>query len=327
MKRVLDFDRLKKMYEENYSWKEIECEIGFSADFCKKLLNKNNVPTRPINPKCYEKSKDVISLYESGICIKHICQELNISDKTIKKILNQNNIKLRSKAEQKLIDNHFDTNFFNKIDTEEKAYILGLFYSDGYVTKRESGFELNIRDIDILEKVKKTIGGDFQIKTRKRKYKDTTVEMCNYRMASEIISQQLINLGVFERKSLILQFPGDDIVPDELKKHFIRGYFDGDGSISLYKDGKQIKTLYCGCVSFISKLNDYLCSKNVVNKSSLNFGKDKERRIFCDIEWSGFKNMKSLFHYMYDDAHIYGNRKHNKFLEIFELKGEDICTH
>lgn len=326
MKKILDFDKLKRMYEENYSWKEIESEIGFSADYCKKQLNKYGVPQRPLNPKCYEKIDNVIAMYNSGICIKYIGKKLNISTQTINKILNNNNIQKRSRSEQKLTDHNFDINFFKKIDTEEKAYILGLFYSDGYVTKQESGFELNIRDIDILEKIQKVIGGDFKIRTRKRPYKDTIVEMCNYRMTSGIISNQLINLGVFERKSLILQFPSNDIVPDNLKRHFIRGYFDGDGSISLYNDKRQIKTLYCGCVSFISKLNDYLYNDGIVNRSSINFGKDKKRRIFCDIEWSGFTNMKAIFHYMYDDATIYGNRKYNKFLEIFNLRGENICT-
>lgn len=320
MKRELNIERLKKMYEENFSWKDIEQEIGFSQDYCKKKLNEYGVERRKIKPRCYEKSEYVIQMYLSGVCIKHIGKKLKISEKTIKKILERNNISIRSRAEQKLIDNHFDIDYFKKIDTEEKAYILGLFYSDGYVSRNECGFELNIRDIDILEKVKNTIKGDFKIKTRKRLYKNREVEMCNYRMASEIIAQQLKELGVFERKSLILQFPNDDIVPDNLKRHFIRGYFDGDGSISQYGSKKQIKTLYCGCVSFISKLNDYLFKKNIVKKSSLNFGKDKERKLFCSIEWSGPKNMENLFHYMYDDSTIYGDRKYNKFLEIFKTR-------
>lgn len=320
MKKTLDIERLKLMYNENFSWKEIEDEIGFSQDYCKKKLNEYGVERRELKPRCYDKSDDVIQMYISGVCIKHIGKKLEISEKTIKKILDKNNIKQRSRAEQKLIDNHFDINFFKKIDTEEKAYILGLFYSDGYVSKSESGFELNIRDIDILEKIKNYIGGDFNVKTRKRQYKGNEIEMCSYRIASEIIARQLKELGVFERKSLILQFPSDDIVPDNLKRHFIRGYFDGDGSISQYGNKKQIKTLYCGCVSFISKLNDYLYKKNVINRSSLNFGKDKDRKIFCSIEWSGFKNMKSLFEYMYNDSNIYGNRKYNKFLDIFKTK-------
>lgn len=73
-------------------------------------------------------------------------------------------------------------------------------------------------------------------------------------------------------------------------------------------------------MSFISKLNDYLSQKNIVRKSSLNFGKDKERKVFCSIEWSGQKNMEKLFHYMYDDSTIYGERKYNKFLEIFKTR-------
>ena len=47
----------------------------------------------------------------------------------------------------------------------------------------------------------------------------------------------LNKLGVVERKSLILTFPTEQQVPKHLMPHFIRGYFDGDGSVYKQKQG------------------------------------------------------------------------------------------
>lgn len=124
----------------------------------------------------------------------------------------------------------------------------------------------------------------------------------------------MAKLGCVPNKSLVLKFPTEEQVPKHLISHFIRGYFDGDGSVSKY--AKNIKVNFTGCTNFITSLRDYLASIKVVPQNKLNFGKDKERKAFCMMEWNGKRNCKSLYNYMYKDATIFGNRKYNKFKEI-----------
>ena len=92
--------------------------------------------------------------------------------------------------------------------------------------------------------------------------------------------QSLINVGVVPQKTFLIKFP--NFLNQNLISHFIRGYFDGDGSVSKY--AKNIKVNFTGCTNFITSLRDYLASIKVVPQNKLNFGKDKERKAFCMME-------------------------------------------
>ena len=57
-------------------------------------------------------------------------------------------------------------NYFEKIDTPEKAYILGFFYADGYNNEETGALEFVQKEerIDILEQIKKCLGCNYEIK-------------------------------------------------------------------------------------------------------------------------------------------------------------------
>jgi hypothetical protein len=161
-----------------------------------------------------------------------------------------------------------------------------------------------------------------------------------YRLAivSNKMSKDLSNLGAIPNKSLILEFPKN--IPDELMCHFIRGYFDGDGCIWNGKPKRMIvknerkpgefreklvhnvKFNFTGNPKFINDLQDYLINKLGFKKTKLNFSGKAKSGTHCTMEYSGRKQTKKLFDYMYSNANIYGIRKYNKFLEIFCASGE-----
>jgi hypothetical protein len=122
-----------------------------------------------------------------------------------------------------MIKNNID--IFQNIDTEEKAYWLGFLYADGCVHSQENKIELGLaeKDYEHLNKFRNFL----QIKN-KIAYRDSTK---SYRLSfrSKKSKQDLIALGYIPCKSLLLHFPNSQQVPDYLIKHFIRGYFDGDG--------------------------------------------------------------------------------------------------
>ena len=93
---------------------------------------------------------------------KDILRELSISITPLRSILKKHNIKCKSSKKYT-----FDENFFKNIDTEDKAYWLGFFYADGCVRVRkessESKLKLSIKDIDHLEKFKKSLNGNNKI--------------------------------------------------------------------------------------------------------------------------------------------------------------------
>ena len=122
-------------------------------------------------------------------------------------------------------------------------------------------------------------------------------------------------------------------------RHFIRGYFDGDGCIWDGKRQKRIvkdktvklgyrektvhnvKFTFTGNDSFISDLQKYLVNKIGINICKLNYSKAKNSNTttsknVCTMEYCGRGNIKKLYQYMYNDATIYGSRKFNQFNKI-----------
>lgn len=109
-----------------------------------------------------EKIKYIIYLYDTKKeSINKISKENGIDQRTIKSILLKNNIPIRSNNFYK--NKSVDSNFFEKIDTQEKAYILGFIYADGCLTNGALQIKVSIKDIGILCKIKYSLKSDHKI--------------------------------------------------------------------------------------------------------------------------------------------------------------------
>ena len=235
----------------------------------------------------------------------------------------------------------FNHNYFKTIDTEEKAYILGFLYADGYNSDKQVVISQLEQDVDILEKINKALDADNQIKRKLQSTNNKTV--CQLCYSSIDMCTDLTNLGCFRNKSLACTFP--TFLDKSLIRHFIRGYFDGDGcvwigkrKIMTVKDKtrpsgfrerivQNVKFTITGNMTFINSLQDELVQILGFKKTKLNFSKAKNANNstsdkVCTMEYSGRKQMQSFYNYMYEGASIWGNRKRLKFEEIcaFEEK-------
>lgn len=224
-----------------------------------------------------------------------------------------------------------DETFFKSVEREEQAYVLGFLYADGcnhiHKSDRCVSFTQLEQDKDILDKIRVAMKftnpnycKEVQKQNNKVKY---TLNVYN-----RIISEDAERLGVVSNKSLVLQFP--TFIPEDLMRHFIRGYFDGDGCIWEGKpkiDSKNrfihnMKFTFTGCYSFINSLQDYLVEHLGFKKTKLNFSKAKNpnnttSENVCTMEYSGRKQIEKFYHYLYNGSTIYGNRKKLKFENIF----------
>ena len=235
----------------------------------------------------------------------------------------------------------FNHNYFKTIDTEEKAYILGFLYADGYNSDKQVVITQLEQDVDILEKINKALNANNQIKRKLQSTNNKTV--CQLCYSSIDMCTDLTNLGCFRNKSLACTFP--TFLDKSLIRHFIRGYFDGDGcvwigkrKIMTVKDKtrpsgfrerivQNVKFTITGNMTFINSLQDELVQMLGFKKTKLNFSKAKNANNstcdkVCTMEYSGRKQMQSFYNYMYEGASIWGNRKRLKFEEIcaFEEK-------
>lgn len=203
--------------------------------------------------------------------------------------------------------------YFEKINTPNKAYWLGFLYADGCILIRERNkkksyvleLSLNADDTLHLEKFKMSLKSNTPIKNKtiKDKYKACKINICNKK-----ICEDLIKLGCTPRKSLTLTFPTEDQVPKELIPHFIRGYLDGDGCV--YNNGEGYVSLsFVGTQSFLESIQNIMYDKFGLTKTIL---KEKGQAYQC--AWKGKGNLKTWFDYLYNyDDIIFLQRKFEKF--------------
>ena len=119
-----------------------------------------------------------------------------------------------------------------------------------------------------------------------------------------------------------MKFPNTNIIPKQLIRHFIRGYFDGDGSISCnqYYNKTQDNYYYVsefnilGTISFVESLSEFLPSSKYKIKHETRQTNVYKYRVYNRVD------IIKIFHYLYDDSNIYLERKYDKFIDIINLE-------
>lgn len=139
------------------------------------------------------------------------------------------------------------------------AYVLGFWFADGYMRKEKSyRVSFTSNDREIIEQIRHVTKSSNPIYTNKRDKSLTLV------IHSKKIYKKLTRLGGLRGKSLKIVFPE---IPSKYIKDFIRGYFDGDGSVFYVnylstKDRKKRKELRSNFTSgskiFLDKLMNIL---------------------------------------------------------------------
>jgi hypothetical protein len=208
-------------------------------------------------------------------------------------------------------DNSFNEDYFSVIDSEEKAYWLGFIYADGCVLDKSNCLEIDLQASDIgqLNKFKASVlfKGDIKIKTNILKGK--TYGACRIRLFSGKLKSDLIKLGCTPRKSLTIKYPNID---PKYNNHFIRGYFDGDGSVYSYlKSGKETPCIsIIGTFEFLSKVQNIF-----IDEANLREVKLYNQKVTVWEYKKAHNQALKVLHYLYDGSSIYLDRKFEKFME------------
>ncbi len=197
---------------------------------------------------------------------------------------------------------------FEIIDTEEKAYWLGFLYADGSVGSKENKIELGLAEKDLkhIEKFR-----DFMNITNKISYREKTK---SYRISfrSEQCKQDLIDKGCVPKKSLILDFPNENQVPKHLIRHFIRGYFDGDGWFTNTRSCFQI-----GIIGTENFINGFLNSIENINKDNKIFDVHRKNGAKRYV-FGAYNDVLNFLNWIYKDSNIYLERKYNSYLDFIQ---------
>lgn len=214
--------------------------------------------------------------------------------------------------------------FFSKIETELQAYLLGFFAADGSINEKRKTLRIHLQkqDSKIVDLFKDyispnayTFNIDEHITSGRNGMKVHAHESYGVDITSSQLCKDLVDLGFGYNKTYSeLHIP---IIPKELIRHFIRGYFDGDGCITggVYQDKNRPNPRVRIHVNIdgktLSIFNDFLkfFSDNNI-KMNINYLKRDSMYRICT---SSKKEVEKIFHLLYDDSNFYMSRKYKKF--------------
>lgn len=303
-----------KMHEDGYSTKQIYEIMGISKSQAYNFIRKHGLKSNSV--KCGlapNDRKKIKELYKEGLTVREIHKLY--SDKCSEGTVN-NIIKdiARPRGKQAIIDHAY----FEIIDTERKAYWLGFIYADGCVQYSEGetnslAVEIKWSDKYLLEELAQDLASNLQpreVKTNNDRHGWKPKHNAKIAFHSKKLCEDLIKYGAVPNKTYKLnKLPN---IPKHLIRHFIRGYFDGDGTI--YKDKSclnQPRTAFYGTYDFVSSIQK--CLTEEIGLKSKTVTKQKEANVSF-ISY-GVRETNTLCEWMYKDATIFLTRKYEIFIQ------------
>lgn len=248
----------------------------------------------------YELGKE---MYLNGKSLCSISKDLKISRGRFSTYLKKQGIEVKRLPHKKTIRE----NVFDKIDNEEKAYWLGFLYADGCIgnnNRTDIEIGLSVRDKSHIQKFKNFLNWDGKIVINDIK--------CRISFKNRHMHQALINLGCIPKKSLTLMFPSEDKVPKELQRHFIRGYFDGDGCFCWTN-----KTFEINIIGTKDMLEN-ICKITNIDKNRIYSAKTKSKEVYRIVVGEKQK-IESFLDFIYANSNIYLDRKYEKYKKYKNL--------
>ena len=343
----------KNSTDPNDSIKKVSKQFGIGQETLSKYLKEKKIPIKPqahnssksnkletisdeLKSKQGNMSKSQFKQYLIDLAIEEyintsiyersipkLSDKYGLNRKTITKYLKERNIEITN-THGKV---PFNEEFFDNINTEEKAYWLGFLYADGYISSKDFriGLSISIKDIEHLEKYGKSLNypkGMNIVTSHQFESKDIhnkngeIIQMCRTVITNEHMWKALNSKGCMPNKSLILKFPEESIFSSkDLIKHFIRGYVDGDGTLGVYPHSKinpklEASLLIVGTKPFLEGIQKYLGIEGfLMQKPNCN-------ELTYRLGYST-KKAEKVAEFLYKDSTIYLERKYNIYTTKF----------
>lgn len=300
---------LEKLYiQQGLSLKQIGDFIGETKSFVLYRMRKYCVPRRNLDQSIvHELTKEEITdLYVTK----------QVSQKDIAKRIGRSQCYVRTKMKLFGVESRdsgiaqtmkrgmpFNDKFFDEWNPE-MAYVLGLLFADGNLCKNRIKLQLQEKDKKLILDIATLLGIELSyiFKQRSKQFGTFSYGFC---VCRRDVVKRLNELGLTPRKSKTMLFP---YVPHQYLRHFIRGYFDGDGSVSISTNQLHVQ-FSCGSISFTERLKEVL--SNELNHD-VKIHVDR-RTINYNVNFHSTRLGRIFYSYLYTDCSIYLSRKREVF--------------
>lgn len=264
-------------------------------------------------------AKKVSKEIEEEVCAdyltnKYSSRELGIkyslSKSTVLRILQRNNI---TPVNHRLVNNDLIVNYFEHIDCEEKAYLLGFIFADGCVNNGQLWIDINDKDREILEKIRELLHSNCKISTR---IKGKSI-MSRITIKHADFVNYLEKYGIVKNKTKETNHLPINEIPEKFYKDFLRGLIDGDGWI--VKDSKN--NWHIGYVTqYKTTAEDFVIIMNSLLDKKWNNKIIERNNKYAVVQIQSKQQVEQLAHVLYADNKICLSRKFQLAQEIYDSK-------
>lgn len=307
-------EQIIKMYQEGKSISELNRLYSeYNYRQIRQIIIDAGLPIRGGRKKktlSEEQLKYVTEKYcneGEDLCI--LAQEIKWDKETLRNLIKE--LGLIKKTNNR-INKHIISDYFSIIDSSDKAYILGLLFTDGNVSKmgNKSGrirLQLQAQDKDILEKIKIILCIDSELIFDSRSNGCYSLEFSDEQIFNDLSKYNIIPNKTYE----IQHIPTN--IPHEFKRDFIRGLIDGDGSISF--DTTKSKDVTINFTSYhqtiVQELRDLI--------DELICKKEHNKIYFTSAwhcSWRGYNQVLNILDILYKDSNLYITRKYELYQQL-----------
>ena len=222
--------------------------------------------------KLESRKDEIIAMYEKGMNPYAISKEIGEYEQSVANLLR------RYSHLPKRVPYLIDESYFEKIDSVDKAYFFGLIAADGSMVENGNNHQMTIslqsEDKYILELLRTSMKAEVPVREYAQSYQrkdDYIYTQSRFVTGNKKICSDLIAHGIIPRKSKTLGALLQE-VEESYKIDFVRGYFDGNGSIfKSITSGTQEKNYitFRGTEEILSDIKNYL----EIGNTKIYFGK------------------------------------------------------
>ncbi len=301
-------------YENGMAWDDIWSKYHTGYAGMMKTLQEKGISYRGKRyaPQCQKKlsedqMSELVQAYNTDVRPKELQTRYAISKSTLYGYLKTNVV------EPRYFENpHYK--FFQHIDTEQQAYWLGFIAADGCVQSSQGRLHVALarKDKDHLRMLNEAIGASNNICD----YTGTSVKgafpVSSLTICSKGLVRDLNAHGIVDRKTHLLVYP--TILP-ALERHYLRGYFDGDGCWTVNKTG----SIYFECIGrreFITTLQEQLVKACGLRFTKL--GACSKSRVVATVRYGGNIQCLRIANYLYEGASVYMPRKRDIVVQHYQ---------
>lgn len=309
-------NKIKTMVENGFSNKKIAIVLNIDNSYVKSYVKINNFKIKK-EQFSDDKINHIVSLYAQGVSAKNLGIKYSIDKRRVQKWAKKNNM-LRSKNESHRFT-FFNESVFDVINSPQNAYWLGFFYADAYNCYQTNTVSVNLATIDKhhLEKLSNFLElPKNKIKDHSNAIDDKTYYYSSVKIYSQHICNTLKKYGCPQAKSFAIKYP--DFLDSQLNVDFIRGLFDGDGSLCKTKCNNEWRFKLVSTKECLDKIKDIILLNLNIRSKYNNISKTNNNTYELCI--SGNERVYKISEWLYGNSNynIRLNRKYDKYLELKE---------